>query len=93
MPTLREWQCVNPKHWNDDQLQEYLQDTTYNLTVGISATVQTASPLAAVNVLLSVVYVIAQNNPAWAAKIVGSLAEVAEAVEDIPVGTESRRIN
>ncbi len=88
-----EWQCVNPKYWNDDQLQEYLRDTTYNLTVGISATVQTASPLAAVNVLLSVAYVIAQNNPDWCAKIVGSLAEVAEAVEAIPQGTESRRIN
>jgi hypothetical protein len=74
----------NPMDWTDEQLAAYLQDSTANLTLGMMPVVQICSPLAAANMLLSILANIALANPQWITAILSSMAEVAEALDREP---------
>lgn len=86
MPILHSWQCVYPDYWTTPQLADYLRHCTAITAFGMAPVVQIGSPLAAVNVLLTVVAKIAQENPVWRGGILDSMAEVVEKIAELPLG-------
>jgi hypothetical protein len=86
--TLREWQCVAPAYWNEDQLADYIQSSTVNLAIGMAPLIQITSPLGAANVILAVLAKIALENRQWVPQILDAMASVAEALDTMP--TEHR---
>ena len=78
MPNLRTWQLFHPSKWTQDQAEAYVQDTAAALTVGISPVTMAVGPLAACNILLSVIYQIARHNPMLIDQILDSMAQCSE---------------
>jgi hypothetical protein len=87
---LREWQCLWPGLWTNEQLNDYCNDMTLSLSIGMAPVVQTASPLGAINVMLAVMAKIAMENRDWIPWILDDMAKLASALDGVPPVSERR---